>query len=56
VGAFNPTDASNAAAARMGDLTRPDSAIVTATGKVGAALHLVITAAMRCSGEHSSTY
>lgn len=33
--AFAPTDASEAAAARMGDLTRPDPAIVTATGKAG---------------------
>jgi ectoine hydroxylase-related dioxygenase (phytanoyl-CoA dioxygenase family) len=33
--AFAPTDASDAAAASMGDLTRPDPAIVTATGKAG---------------------
>jgi ectoine hydroxylase-related dioxygenase (phytanoyl-CoA dioxygenase family) len=33
--AFAPTDASEAAAARMGDLTRPDPAIVTAAGKAG---------------------
>lgn len=33
--AFAPTDASEDVAARMGDLTRPDPAIVTATGKAG---------------------